>query len=252
VNVARADGGASWPRPVRATVVGLAFAAAWPSILAWLYFVAMAGGAGANAVQQSLYFAGKGVQLVFPIAFVRLVEGRWPQFAPPRWKGIAAGVAFGFAVATAIFALYFGGLRGSHLLASTPNALQAKLNQFGIDGPWMYLGAAVFFAVMNSLQEEYYFRWFVFGRLRTLTPTWAAIVLSGLVFMAHHVIILAVYFPGRFWSAAAPLSLGIAVGGAAWAWLYQRTDALYAPWISHALIDAAIFVVGWDLLQRAA
>jgi uncharacterized protein len=36
-------------------------------------------------------------------------------------------------------------------------------------------------------------------------------------------------------------------GGAFWAWLYHRSGNLIAPWLSHALIDAAIFTVGYDL-----
>jgi hypothetical protein len=69
--------------------------------------------------------------------------------------------------------------------------------------------------------------------------------------MAHHVIVLGVYLPGRFVSRALPFSLAIAVGGAVWAWLYGRADSLYPSWLSHLLVDAAIFVIGWDLLQRA-
>jgi uncharacterized protein len=42
-------------------------------------------------------------------------------------------------------------------------------------------------------------------------------------------------------------SLSVAVGGAFWAWLYQRTGSLYGPWLSHLLVDAAIFLVGYDL-----
>ena len=69
-------------------------------------------------------------------------------------------------------------------------------------------------------------------------------------FMAHHVVVLGVYFPGHFWTLAVPFSLGIAVGGVVWAWLYERTDSVWSPWLSHALVDAAIFVIGWDLVQR--
>jgi membrane protease YdiL (CAAX protease family) len=38
------------------------------------------------------------------------------------------------------------------------------------------------------------------------------------------------------------------VGGMVWAWLYWRTGSIYAPWLSHLLIDAAIFTAGYDLL----
>ena len=43
-------------------------------------------------------------------------------------------------------------------------------------------------------------------------------------------------------------SIGVAIGGAAWAWLYSRSGNLYSAWISHAFVDAAIFWVGYDIL----
>ena len=74
---------------------------------------------------------------------------------------------------------------------------------------------ALFISVFHSLLEEYYWRWFVFGRLERSLPLAAAIGISSLAFMAHHVFVLAYYFPGRFWSAAVPFSLCVAAGGVA-------------------------------------
>jgi membrane protease YdiL (CAAX protease family) len=74
-----------------------------------------------------------------------------------------------------------------------------------------------------------------------------AIVLSGLAFMAHHVFILYVYMPGYFLTAVVPFSLCVAGGGVVWAWLYDRSGSLYAPWLSHAVVDAGLFVIGYDL-----
>ena len=62
-------------------------------------------------------------------------------------------------------------------------------------------------------------------RLQPLAP---AILLSSLAFMAHHVVVLGVYFADHFWLAAVPLALCVACGGAFWAWLYQRTGSIWA------------------------
>jgi membrane protease YdiL (CAAX protease family) len=62
------------------------------------------------------------------------------------------------------------------------------------------------------------------------------------------VIVLAVYLPDQFWIAAVPFSLAVAGGGIVWAWLYERTRSLYAPWVSHALIDAALMAIGYAML----
>jgi membrane protease YdiL (CAAX protease family) len=43
--------------------------------------------------------------------------------------------------------------------------------------------------------------------------------------------------------------LGIAIGGAAWAWVYDRSKSLYGPWLSHLIVDAAIFWIGFDLVR---
>ncbi len=83
--------------------------------------------------------------------------------------------------------------------------------------------------------------------LRRLVAAWAAALISSLAFMAFHVIDLAMFFPGRFLTLALPLAVCVGIGGAAWCWLYQRTGSLYAPWLSHLVMDAAIFAVGYDL-----
>ena len=43
-------------------------------------------------------------------------------------------------------------------------------------------------------------------------------------------------------------SASVAIGGAVWAWLYDRSGSLLGPWLSHILIDAAIFIIGYDLI----
>jgi membrane protease YdiL (CAAX protease family) len=57
-----------------------------------------------------------------------------------------------------------------------------------------------------------------------------------------------VFFPGQFWTLAVPFAACTGVGGAFWAWLYDRTGSLYAAWFSHVLIDAGIMVVGYRML----
>ena len=97
--------------------------------------------------------------------------------------------------------------------------------------------------------EEYYWRWYVFGQGRKIINVPTAIIVSSLGFMAHHVIVLSVYF-GLFSFPTIFFSLSIAVGGAIWAWLYQKTGSLYGPWISHIFADIGIFWIGWDLIAR--
>jgi membrane protease YdiL (CAAX protease family) len=105
----------------------------------------------------------------------------------------------------------------------------------------------VFYSIAHSLLEEYYWRWFVFSQLRRLIPLAPAIVVSALGFTAHHVLVLAHYFG---WTSPLTLlfSASVAVGGAFWAWLYERTGSLLGPWLSHLVIDAGIFFIGFKLV----
>lgn len=232
--------------------VALVGAMAYPTILSWAYFVAVAGPgdepARANGMMKAVYGGGKALQFLLPLLCARLWEGRWPKPAAPRFRGLAFGVGFGVLVGTAMLLLYHGWLERSPILQSTPAQVRAKVAEFDMATPARFLLLAGFLSVIHSLLEEYYWRWFVFGHLRPLIPVNAAILLSSLAFMAHHVVVLAVYLPGRFWTAAVPLSLCIAVGGAVWAWLYQRTGTIYSAWVSHMLIDGAIMVVGYRML----
>ncbi len=238
--------------PSRLVTLGVVvFAMTLPTFVAWLYFVELAtGGGNANPVQQLTYSLGKVLQFGTPVVFLVLVERRWPRFLAPRRYGMGIGLAFGLLVAGAMFGLYYGVLRGSPVFEKTPIELLHKLQELGVESPTGYVFLAAFLTVAHSLMEEGYWRWFVFGRLRDFLPWGWAVLLSSLAFMGHHVIVLHVYLPGRFLSAVVPFSLAIAVGGAVWAWLYERTGTLYSSWLSHALVDAAIFVIGWDLVGQ--
>jgi membrane protease YdiL (CAAX protease family) len=235
----------------RMTAVFLAVAMSLPTVMAWLYFKQLGGQSGtANPLQQVVYSGSKVVQFALPVVWLWLVQGKVWALRRPRFTGWPVGVGFGLLVAVSMLGLYYGYFRGSSVLADTPEKLKGKLHQFGVDTPTAYLALAVFIVLAHSLLEEYYWRWFVFGRLRTLLSVGAAVVLSSLAFMAHHVVILDVYLPGRFFSATLPFSFGIAIGGAVWAWLYNRADSVWSPWLSHALVDGALFVIGWDLVFR--
>jgi uncharacterized protein len=240
------------PRANMPTALALVIAAVLPSFMAWLYFFVLAGRPGPDPIRQGAYGAGKLIQFAFPLVFVWFWQRGRPCPSWPRMTGLALGLGFGLAVAVGVFALYFGWLRDSSLLEGTPALLRRVLASFGVASGLRYLTLAIIYVAAHSLFEEYYYRWFLFGRMRAFLPMWLAVVLSSLVFTAHHVILLTAYLPGQFWTAVVPLSLCIAVGGGVWAWLYARTKSLYAPWLSHAIVDAALFAIGWNLLQRGA
>jgi len=227
-----------------ADAVAVLVAMVLPSLGTWLYYVALSD--QAQAVQQAVYLACKMVQFGFPLVWVLSMERRRPQWIGPTRRPLIEGTFFGLTVAAAMLLGYQLWLKPAGLFDAVGQLIHEKLAGFGVDtaAEFVLLGAA--YSMVHAFLEEYYYRWFLFGRLRRWLPLSAAIAISAVGFTAHHVIVLAVYF-GPTSPVTILFSLAVGVGGAIWAWLYHRGGSLWGPWISHLLIDVAIFVVGYDL-----
>jgi membrane protease YdiL (CAAX protease family) len=222
------------------------FALILPSAITWLYFFEAE--RFSSGAQLAIFNVVKVIQFAFPLAWVLAVQKGRVALRPPHHRGVNAGVTFGSIVGAAMFALYLFVLRGSETLIAANEQILSKVLGLGIDTVWKYAALGVFYSLVHSLLEEYYWRWFVFGQLRRFVPLWPAVAISSLGFMAHHVLVLGKFF-GFDSPAAWFFSACVAVGGAVWAWLYERTGSLLGPWLSHALVDAAIFLIGFDLVK---
>jgi membrane protease YdiL (CAAX protease family) len=239
-------------RPGAGATQGAVLAAAlFPTLATWLYFVVLPGSRWLLPV----YVGCKVVQFVFPVAWVELQKPAPPGPSPPgplsqgrggTGAGLLGGVLSGLGLAAFVLMVWRVFLAGGPLAARAAQAAGAKLAAFGIETAGGYLLLAVFYSVFHSLLEEYYWRWFVFGHLRRSLPVAAAAVLSSLAFMAHHVLVvgeLAGAYDARTWLLAST----VGAGGLVWAWLYHRSRSLAGPWISHALVDAALLWIGYGL-----
>jgi membrane protease YdiL (CAAX protease family) len=223
----------------------LLLALLFPSLYTWTYFIVL--GDSRPALGQTVYVAGKAIQFALPIVWVLAVERRRPRWRrPSAAAGLTAGLIFGAIILAAIVALYHLWLKPAGFLAFARGPIRDRLARFGVDGPGKYVLMAAFYSLIHSLLEEYYWRWFVFGRLREVMPWKMAVAVSGVAFMGHHVIVLGTYF-GWLSPATWLFSLAVALGGAFWAWLYHTSRSLVGPWMSHVLVDAAIFTVGYHL-----
>jgi CAAX protease family protein len=230
--------------------LALTFAMLFPGVMAWLYFVHLAGTEmRANPALQFSFGVGKVIQFGFPVLYVAWFERHRLVLRPPTRRGLALGLAFGVLTAAAILALYFFWLKRSPLLGDAPERIFRKVQEFGLATPLGYLVLSFFICVLHSLFEEYYWRWFVVGTLIRYLSAAGAIALASAGFMLHHIVILGVYFPDRFWTLAIPFSICVGIGGGIWAWIYLRTGSLYAAWLSHAIIDAAVLLVGYDMVS---
>jgi membrane protease YdiL (CAAX protease family) len=238
-------------------VVVLAFAAVFPFAAAFLYLAVMATHDSSLAVR-AIYSAAKVVQFAIPAVWVglvcrqslRLPIALTPAPSPGRRgeiNGVIEGLLFAAVVVGGMLMLYFWCLKPGHYLSQYATPIRDTAAQFGMGSPAMFIIGGTLLSLVHSFLEEYYWRWFVFGRLRRFMMVASAVAISALAFTAHHVILLGTFF-GILSLPAIFFSLCVAVGGAAWAIIYHRSGSLLGSWLSHAMIDAAIFVAGYDII----
>ena len=125
--------------------------------------------------------------------------------------------------------------------------LKDALEPLGLMNPRLYFAAALYWIFVNSVLEEYVFRWFLVTKAEELLgDEHRAIVLGALIFVLHHTIAMAIFgFP---WWANILASLGLFIGGAVFSWLYLKYRSIWVPWLAHAICDVAVFGLGALLL----
>ncbi|MDZ4658764.1 MAG: CPBP family intramembrane glutamic endopeptidase [Bythopirellula sp.] len=220
------------------------FALVLPTVVTLAYFVLAA--KFPPAVQQATYGVAKTFQFLFPILFVVFVQRMRPQLWPWLTKGVLIGLLLGLAIGGLMLALYHWGLKSTVFFVVAAGEMRAKIAGMDLGSTTTFIAVGVFYSLIHSLLEEYYWRWFVFGQLRELTRLVPAMVISSLGFMAHHVLVIGTYF-GFFSPWTWLFSFCVAIGGGVWAWLYNRSGSLLGPWLSHLLVDATIFLVGYEI-----
>jgi len=227
--------------------MAIAFAMVFPTFVTLVYFVILAG--ASTGLQQGAYVVGKTMQFAFPAVWTFLVLREKPTWPRASSRGVWTGILFGLIVGAAMLPLALWWLEPRGLLDEATGQIGAKVEGLGLDSRLRYAALGIFYAACHSLLEEYYWRWFVFRRLRDYLTLPAAILISSLGFMAHHVVLLATFF-GWTSPATYALSVAVALGGAVWAWLYESSGSLLGPWLSHLVVDAAIFLLGYLLARE--
>ncbi|MFV2071442.1 MAG: CPBP family intramembrane glutamic endopeptidase [Thermoanaerobaculales bacterium] len=241
----------------RRAIAALFLLAPVPSIGVWAAMVGSPGPFG-----HAVFLGAKLWLLVFPAAWWFVVEkGRpswWPlrrgenearlerqilpadglrRRGPGYWVGALSGLAFG---AIIIFGSLLVGVQRIDL-----GPLHNAVRDMGLATPAAFLAGALGWTLVNSLVEEYVYRWFILRQCDTLLSKWPAIVAQSSIFTLHHVIAVSRYLSPGFTALA---SCGVFAGGAVWAWLYFRYRSIWPGWISHVLADVAVFALGWKLL----
>lgn len=193
---------------------------------------------------QGAYALSKIWLVALPLAWLLWVDGGRMSWSPPRKGGLLAGVGLGLVLSLGIYFAY--AVLGPQLI--DPAQVRARALQVGIGTPLRFVLFAGYLVLVNSLLEEYVWRWFVFRKCEALLPRgWggAAVLLSAVFFTLHHVIALRAQFD---WLPTVLASLGVFLGGVAWSWCYLKYRSVWPGYLSHLIVDVTLLWIGWKLI----
>jgi membrane protease YdiL (CAAX protease family) len=176
------------------------------------------------------------------VVWLLYVDGGKLSWSPTSKRGIAAGFLMAIPFVVVIFGTY--SLAKGTLV--DPVAKQIVID-LGIGSPTKFLIFASAMSLVNSLMEEYVWRWFVFSKFKVLFGARPAIVLSAFFFTVHHVVI--VWSVGTLWLLFLSV-IGLFVGGLIWGFLYNKYNSVWPGWICHVAADTAVlWIIWWIILS---
>jgi membrane protease YdiL (CAAX protease family) len=194
-----------------------------------------------HPVAKGVYGATKLFTLVYPLCFVgwqRILIAR-PKEA--WWRIAVVGLGSGLVISLAGFLLMASPV--GELVREGADAVREKAEALGFAQNFLLF--AIFVSLFHSALEEFYWRGFVFGRLRERFGVTISHIFAGLAFAAHHLVVTWQYFPPFL---AIALAACVAVGGIIWTILYQRQGTLLGCWLSHLCVDVFLMFIGYQLI----
>ena len=160
----------------------------------------------------------------------------------PSRKGLEMGTATGL-IMSIIIILTWIVFEDSINLEEMIDTLNSK----GLSNVNLYLMGMIYWIFINSLLEEYVFRWFITTKASVLFGNDSyAIFFSALMFTLHHS--LALHFFGFIWWQTIIASFGLLSAAAIWSWLYLQYRSIWVCWLSHAICDVVVFSIGYQIL----
>ncbi len=164
------------------------------------------------------------------------------EFFKPSNSGIYVGTISGLVLTSIILATWY-------FLGDSIDKVKMlnELNNTGLTDVRLFIAATFYWIFINSLLEEYVFRWFITMRSIDLTGSEnIGILVSAFLFTLHHS--LALHLLGFVWWQTVMASLGLITAAAVWSWLYVRYKSIIVCWISHAICDIAVFGIAYQII----
>ncbi|MBN2545936.1 MAG: CPBP family intramembrane metalloprotease [Spirochaetes bacterium] len=208
-------------------------------LLTYLYFVVFSGYFLGKAM-----FVLKSLYLIFwPYLWIKITKiGLGNKEERKIGKSVLYGCLFALFIALLGIVLY---KFLYFVFEPFKNNVMNKMKSFDLNNPFLFVLFGVYIFLLNSLIEEYYWRYFIFKGLMLKLNTVISALISSIAFTLHHTMILSNYFPLHL---NAFLSFLTFFAGFVWCLIFYRTNSIIGPWVSHIIVDIVIVVFGYKLL----
>jgi uncharacterized protein len=238
--------------PAVSTLLALIPAMILPCLASLFYFVYLH-----NQFAQIIYGITKVLMMIWPIFCVYYLfrsqgRERLPKVVgcvpaadrkTPFYSSVFIGASTGIIIVLGMYLLLQTSI--AQVLTDNISSIRSKAVDLGfLDHYWSF---AVFLSLGNSLMEEYYWRWFVFGTLRRHCGFAVSMVIGSLAFGAHHFVVLSQYFP-PLWTIF--FGSTVVLGGMFWCFLYEKQKTLLGSWICHMIVDFGFLSIGYHYLTQ--
>ena len=191
---------------------------------------------------QIFFITGKLWLVLAPAYWYIRVERNSPSWSLPSRDGLVVGGISGIIMSIIIIVMWL--LFGDTI---DTDSMINELESTGLTEFRLYLGGMIYWIFLNSLLEEYVFRWFVtIKSIELLGSETRAIILSAIFFTLHHAI--ALHYYGFVWWQTIMACFGLLSAASIWSWLYVRYKSVWVCWFSHAICDVAVFGIGYLII----
>ena len=191
---------------------------------------------------QIFFMACKFWLLFAPAYWYLRIEGNEISRSPANKEGLLVGGITGILMSAIILLVWL-------ILGDTIDSdlLLLEMETTGLTDIRIYIAGMLYWIFLNSLLEEYVFRWFVTTKgIDLFGSEVAGVILSAMLFTLHHAI--ALHYFGFLWWQTVMASFGLLSAAAIWSWLYIRYKSIWVCWLSHAICDIAVFGIGYLLI----
>ena len=196
-----------------------------------------------NLFGRTIFFISKIWILLLPLFWHLFIDKQKLSLSTPAKGGFAIAALLGIVISIMILALYF--TIGRYLI--DPKMIKDMAAKIGLDNPQTYIIGASYWILVNSVLEEYVWRWFVLEKCKMFFSVNNAILLSAFFFTIHHIIAMQIYLNSLVVSIA---SVGVFFGGVIWSWCYNKYRSIWPGYLSHAIVDLPIFIIGYTLIFK--